>query len=295
MRQRMLTATLVTLLIALLEATEAVAHPGTGIVQDSRGNVFFTDLARVWKIAPDGRMSVAVPGVHTHGLAIDARDNLYGEHLWFENSTGKWWHRVWMMNASGAVRDIIATREGFLTNYSFVRNRAGVMFWADGAGPGLSAIKQRDATGRISTFATGEFTSIQRMVFGVDDALYVVDAGSLRRVSADGAVVTIAGRLTSLQSPPPTVTTANYQLGLWPDSEGSIYVAVGAERIVLRVTRGGRTQDVAARSTEPWAPSGGMFDRGGNLWILEYDTSNAVRVRRVDRAGAERIFTPSAR
>jgi hypothetical protein len=64
----------------LLCAT-AAAHPGIGIVMDSRGNVFYTDLSHVWKIAPRGAKSIAVRGVHTHELYIDREDNLYGEHL----------------------------------------------------------------------------------------------------------------------------------------------------------------------------------------------------------------------
>lgn len=32
----------------------ALAHPGIGIVMDSKGNVFYTDLKQVWKISPDG-------------------------------------------------------------------------------------------------------------------------------------------------------------------------------------------------------------------------------------------------
>ena len=49
--------------------------------------------------------------------------------------------------------------------------------------------------------------------------------------------------------------------------------------------------DVRAMSSEPWSPSGGMFDRDGNLWLLEYDSANAVRVRRIARNGRERIFS----
>jgi hypothetical protein len=37
----------------VLFAAAAHGHPGVGIVQDSRGNVFFTDLKQVWKIAHD--------------------------------------------------------------------------------------------------------------------------------------------------------------------------------------------------------------------------------------------------
>jgi hypothetical protein len=49
----------------------AAAHPGIGIVMDSRGNVFYTDLSHVWKVEPGGAKSIAVRGVHTHELYID--------------------------------------------------------------------------------------------------------------------------------------------------------------------------------------------------------------------------------
>src|SRR5262245_46318780 len=85
------------LLLLLLLPLPAVAHPGVGIVQDARGNIFYTDLTQVWKISPDGRKTVAVPNVHTHELSLDMAGNLYGEHLWFDGATSKWRHRVWMM------------------------------------------------------------------------------------------------------------------------------------------------------------------------------------------------------
>jgi hypothetical protein len=50
---------------------------------------------------------------------------------------------------------------------------------------------------------------------------------------------------------------------------------------------------VFARSGEPWSPSGGTFDGKGNLWLLEFDTANAVRARRIDAAGRERVFSGS--
>ena len=70
------------LLFLLAAAAGALAHPGWGIVVDSKGNVFYTDLAQVWKVEPSGRRSVAVPRVHTHELYLDAHDHLFGERLW---------------------------------------------------------------------------------------------------------------------------------------------------------------------------------------------------------------------
>src|SRR5262245_19545380 len=92
------------LLAVLAMASVAEAHPGVGIVQDSRENVFYTDLKQVWKIAPDGTKSVAVAGVHTHELCLDSDDNLYGEHLWYEgDATQKWGHRVWRLKPDGTL------------------------------------------------------------------------------------------------------------------------------------------------------------------------------------------------
>src|SRR5262245_11944156 len=119
-------------LILLLCVVTAPGHPGVGIVQDSRGNVFFTDTKQVWKITPDGKKSVAVAGVHTHELCLDAKDNLYGEHLWYEgDAIKKWGHRIWCRKPDGIVSDVFPAREGFLKDYSFVRDRADNMYWAD--------------------------------------------------------------------------------------------------------------------------------------------------------------------
>src|SRR6267142_1160655 len=118
--------------VVLLGTPPAHSHPGVGIVEDRGGNVFYTDLKQVWKISPDGRKSVAVPSVHTHELCLDADDSLYGEHLWYEgDATKKWGHRVWRLSKEGLLSDVIPAREGFLNDYSFVRDRAGNMYWAD--------------------------------------------------------------------------------------------------------------------------------------------------------------------
>src|SRR5262245_61408252 len=90
--------------VQLLAVSAAHAHPGVGIVQDSRGNIFYTDLKQVWKLAPDGKKSVAVPNIHTHELCLDDEDNLSGEHLWYEgDATKKWGHRVWRMTKDGTL------------------------------------------------------------------------------------------------------------------------------------------------------------------------------------------------
>jgi hypothetical protein len=81
-------------------ASVLLAHPGVGIVMDSKGNVFYTDTERVLKIDASGRKSVVIPNVHTHELFLDANDNLFGEHLWYEGSNNTWHHYVWRYSAN---------------------------------------------------------------------------------------------------------------------------------------------------------------------------------------------------
>jgi streptogramin lyase len=259
----------------------AAAHPGVGIVQDSAGNVYYTDLKQVWKIGPDGQKSVAVPNVHTHELCLDAEDNLYGEHLWYEgDATKKWGHRVWRLAKGGAVSDVIPAREGFLNDYSFVRDRAGHMYWTDINDKRV--IRKRSPDGKIVTYARADFRDPGWMTATAEGTLFLIDDGDLRRVTSDGKVTTVAARLSSHDPPPASVSERHYQMGLWLDDKGNVYVAVARERLVLKVQPDGATS-VAAQSPDGWSPSGGMFARDGALWLLEYDASNAVRARRVER------------
>lgn len=271
----------------------AQAHPGVGIVQDSRGNVYFTDLKQVWKVTPDGNKSVAVPNVHTHELCIDATDNLYGEHLWYEgDASKKWGHRVWRLDSRGTVSDIIAAREGFRNDYSFVRDRDGNMYWADRGEK--TVIKKRSHDGKIATHAAGGFRAVQQMTSSADGTLFLIDTGNLLRISRGGDVTLVADSLSSQSKPPASVREMNYHMGLWTDGEAHVYIAVAAERLVLRVDSDGKTT-VVARSTAPWSPSGGMLDRDGSLWLLEYSPANAVRARHIGRDGRERIINADAR
>lgn len=279
---------LLSLWLLYLTSVTALAHPSVGIVQDSRGNVFYTDLKQVWKIAPDGKKSIAVPGVHTHELCLDNEDNLYGEHLWYEGErTDKWGHRVWCLKRDGQLVDIISARAGFLENYSFVRDHAGNMYWAERGAQ--TVIKKRTPDGQISTHATGRLRDVRWMTAAADGTLFLIDAGDLLRISPNGQVSTLFYRVSERSLTPSGANGAHYQMGLWLEPNGAVDVAVAGERLVMQVKPKGQAK-VIQRSTWPWSPSGGLVDRAGNAWLLEFSPTNAVRVRRLNRDGTEQIF-----
>ena len=264
--------------LLLLAAVPLLAHPGIGIVIDSRGNLFYTDLEQVWRIAPDGKKSVAVPHVHTHELALDAADNLYGEHVWYEGEkTNRWGHYVWRRTPDGRVEKVIPPTAGFLTNYSFVRDRVGTMYWMDRE---HSQVMKRLADGRIVPHARAAFRDVRWMAATPDGVVYIIDRADLVRVAPNGAVSTLARSLSRRSVLHPEADERHLLFGMWTDRHGDVYVADYAQARVLRVTPAGKVT-TAATSSWPWSPTGGVFAQNGDLWLLESSLTNQVRVRRI--------------
>jgi hypothetical protein len=293
----------------LIHAVSPVlAHPGIGIVLDRGGNLFYTDLSQVWRVAPDGTRTVAVPRVHTHELYLDARGDLYGEHLWYQgDATGKFVYRVWKLSAAGTLEDILPATEGFRTTYSFVRDAAGNMYSsrpvrepappAKGAaskeaGENPSVILVRRApdgtvtdlagggpAGRDGRGAAAGFTNLRWIAAAADGTVFAVDAGSVRRIVRDGTVTTLARDVGE------TVTTLSWTrpwhmlMGLAPAPDGGVYVANYGARKLKKIAPDGRVS-VVMTSPAPWSPAGVAVAPSGALYVLEY-TITAARVRRL--------------
>jgi hypothetical protein len=276
----------------LLLTVSAAAHPGVGIVMDSRGNVFYTDLSQVWKVSPDGTKTVAVPGVHTHELFLDTADNLFGEHLWYEgDATGKWGHRVWRLSPDGAVADVIPARAGFRDDYqdfSFVRDRAGNMYWA--ARGKETVIRRRAPDGTVADFSrNAAFQDVRWMTASPDGIVYLIDGPDLREVAPDGTVTTRARDLKERSVTQITVGESHVLMGVWVDGRKNVYVAGYGARVVKKVTPDGRVS-VVARTPFPWSPTGGMVAPNGDLWLLETSTTNRVRVQRITSDGRTHTY-----
>ncbi|MGZ8853679.1 MAG: hypothetical protein ACXW2X_09800 [Thermoanaerobaculia bacterium] len=261
-------------LAVLALSAVAHAHPGVGIVMDSRGNLFYTDLHHVWRIAPDGKKAVAVPNVHTHELAIDGNDNLFGEHVWYEgDATKKWGHYVWKRSPDGRVLKIKPNTAGFLDDYGFVHDRSGTMYWINRE---HRQVRKRTGDGPVMTVAPGRFREPRWINVTSDGVMYVIDERDLVRVALDGKVRTVAANL----APESKLLGRHVLFGVWFDRAGSVYVADYAHRKVLRVANDGRSS-VFVESSLPWGPTGGVFAPNGDLWLLEYSLTNQARVRRV--------------
>jgi hypothetical protein len=267
------------------------SHPGVGIVEASTGDVYYTDLKQVWKITPTGQLVIAVPDVHTHELYLDENDNLYGEHLWYNGEKkNTWGHYVWKLSPDGRISKVIPDKEGFLEDYSFVRDPAGRMYWVDRSTPCQQVIR-KNTDGSISRFATDCFHNIRGMETLREGSVAVVDFQDIKKISPQGRVTTVALKIANKKWTRSSVENQNAVMGIWEDREGNLYAAVLSEGLVKRFRRNG-SEEVVLKTPFPWTPSGGMVDSRGNLWVLETNSLNQVRVERRELNGTSTVFKP---
>ena len=259
---------LLVILIAHLSLT-ALGHPGIGIVMDTKGNVFYTDLTHIWKIDRQGKKTIAVSNVHSHEICIDSLDNLYGEHLWYNGEAKDTWsHYVWKLTANGKIEKIIPDTEGFLSNYSFVRDHAGHMFWIDRDNKDCQKVIRKNPGGTIRRISDQCHSDIQWITSTTNGTVYLVDQHDLKKVDPLGHVITLTNNLTD-SNHLFTNEEDHYLGGISTDKTENIYVADCTARRVMKVTQQGKVS-VALKTNTPWAPSGIFVAPNDDLWILEY-------------------------
>lgn len=255
------------------------AHPGVGIVKDSKGNIFYTDLKHIWKIDIEGKRSVVVAGVHSHELYIDKDDNLFGEHLWYNGEkVNTWGHYIWCYKNDGQFEKIIDQTKGFLTNYSFTRDAPGNMYWVERFT--VSRIMKKTPDGKVNKIIEGKFGFIGWLTVTNSGTLYFTENNKLHKLTADGTLSTVTDYLGS-KSPDFSVMGRNYDsYGIWTDEENNIYIAmIDSKKVICIAPDGTRRTILQADGT--WTVFSGLFDNYGNMWVLENSLTNDVRARKI--------------
>jgi hypothetical protein len=279
---------LIILFSVLFVSFTSTAHPGIGIVKDSKGNIYYTDLKYVWKITPDGNKTIVVSNVHTHELHMDTADNLYGEHLWYNGEkTDTWGHYVWCLKNDGSLIKIKEPTEGFREDYSFVRDDAGNMYWVQ---RGLiSKFKRKSPDGNITVIAEGKFGFIGWLYCTRNGIIYFTENNTLKKLSPDGSIMLLADNLKSKTTDFSVMGRNHDAYGIWTDANDNIYVAMIDARKVNRITPEGKVETIF-HSTSTWTVCSGIFDNDGNLWVLENSATNEVRVRKLDKQTINKLL-----
>ena len=269
---------------------EIKAHPGIGIVIDSQGTVYYTDLVNVWKITPDGMHMIAVRDVHTHELHIDDEDNLYGEHVWYEGeATDKWGHYIWCLTSDGELKKVKKDTEGFPVNNTLVRDCEGATYWAEKI-EDREVLKKRTASGIEGLQTEHRFKDIRWIYVPKDRKdIFVVDHLKLKKVTPDGKPITLSDNLKEKRGSKLGVRDMHYVMGLWSDQNEDVYVAVFGARKVKKISLDGQIQTIY-ESERGWSPNGGLIADDGSMWIMEFSNRNKTRVKRIESSGVETLY-----
>lgn len=217
------------LVVVLLAAVTAWAHPPTGIAVDREGNVYLVDVVSntVFKITPESKVEVVagngevghVDGsgkqakfTYPHGLALDASGNLYvGDY------DG---HRVRKITPDGEVTTLAGSGEEDFAE-----------------GVGTQAKLERP---------TALAVDAQGTVYVAHDRNHLIS-----KITSDGKVSKVA----TIESP----------RGIAVDGEGNLYVSTGDQR-VLKIAVGGETTTLASGLANVW---GVAVDKQGTVYVAD--------------------------
>jgi len=301
-----------------LPSAKVQAHPATGIVVDRAGNVYFSDLETIWKLDASGKKTVFRAGVsarHVHELSIDEEGNLYGEDVSYNPATKTWPSAIWKMTPEGKFTYLFDLTEHPPRGMSIWRDRAGNMYFIDQNNhtKTQTLLLRRQPDGKVSTLAGSSyghkdgsgsgahFGSVGGMGFGPDGSLYLTDSTSVRRVSMEGTVTTVAKDLNfrTRQDRPTLFGGSNGILaGLAVDANGNVYVADAGNRRLLKITSGGNVE-VVYRADPPFFPNGVFTTAAGDVYVLEFgfappSTSSGPRVRKLSSGKNEIVAAVGA-
>ena len=254
-------------IILFCATSEALAHPGSGIVVDRQGNVYFVDTGSgVYKIDRNGKLTrLSGPAYHWMAIDIDGR---------LKNATLPYF-------SSG---DATVTRVGsdptllLSSDFPVVVGSDGSLYY-----PWLQAGKQLQVfrltpAGNTTAFMTlpastesGPLRWLNGTAMGPDGSLYYTENKAIRRITPQGKLVTVIDSVTLSgcdSVPEVEAHQGPYFRGLDVDAQGIVYVAATGCRAVLKITPDKKVTTVL-RTQGPWSPTGvAVF--GSELYVLEY-------------------------
>lgn len=272
-------------------ATRADAHPGSGIVVDRDGNVFFVIAGSnvIMKLTRDGKASVLYGGDALrlpHHLVLGKDGTLYTA----SDFDGK----VWRVGADGTLQE------------HFNSNRAppasgqpelyvgfgGDPFTIDAAGNVYAlATKLAPAVVRITT--DGKVTPIARnakfgelhfssMTWGADGALYLTDENRVWRIVEDSATAIV-----------PRGVQLSRATGISVDSAGNIYVADYGARRVVRFAPDGSVSTPPSLARLSLKNPTGIAMADGAIYVLD-NPPGGVAVWRLRGDEADLLYSQRA-
>src|SRR5262245_12940229 len=270
-------------------ADPTFAHPGSGIVVDQEGNVYFTHIGRgVGKIDPQGKLTYVGQTRGGHWMCLDPEGR-------FSRTQPKHFERISLDGVKPALiyadggSPIAVLRDG---NLYYVSNDETMT-------PGGTQVTRQSPRGDLSIFPpdgkkTTEKLGITGLAPGPDGCLYIAQPNAVLKLKMDGTFTTIA-RSINLKNCDVDYPDNNPQSllpslrGLAVDDDGAVFAAGVGCHAVVKISHG--RFETVLKAERPWSPTGVAVHRG-EVFVLEYTNANGSpnegwrpRVRRLARDG----------
>jgi sugar lactone lactonase YvrE len=255
-------------LALFLSAGILLAHPGSGIVVDRQGNVYFVDTGSgVWKIDRDGKLEkLSAPAYHWMTIDVDSRlASVTLPHFSHGDAT--------MTRDPGDPRIIVSS------DFPVAIAPDGSLYypWA-GSGEQVQ-IFRLSPSGKTTVVKilpaarsrSGEMRWRNGITVSADGSIYYSEDRAIRRITPQGEVTTVISNLSlpgcgSIVGVEPELGA--YCRGLAVDTTGTVFVAATGCRAVLKITPDKKVTTVLQAST-PWSPTAvALFCT--DLYVLEY-------------------------
>ncbi len=256
------------ILVVLLSINEVLAHPGSGIVVDRQGNVYFVDTGSgVWKIDSTGKLA-KLSGPAYHWMAIDIDGRLANATLPYFSS-----------DVATVVR--VGTNPTLLLSSDFplVVGPDGSLYYPWAQSRERVDIFRLSPSGKTTVFKAlpsarsegGEMRWRNGIAVSADGSIYYSEDRAIRRITQQGEVTTVASNISVSGCGPVTGVDPElgaYCRGLAVDTAGTVYVAATGCRAVFKVTPDKKVTTVLQASS-PWSPTS-VAVSGKDLYVLEY-------------------------
>jgi hypothetical protein len=253
----------------------ASAHPGSGIVVDARGWIYFNEAGdpaerlpgSIWQIDLQGNLTRLQTG-GAHYLALDTKRTLARADLvrWVSERVTPWFQQADTTDARLIQADgqpLVSHRDGSL--YFAKRNVEVVRLTPDG--------KQTTISPPLEA-AVEKLGGIKGLAFGPEDNLYVSCPSAIIKVKPDGTFSTLVHPIPLEKCDeefPPEMPKEHspFLRGLAVDARGTVFVAATGCRAVVRISTNGQPA-VVMRAEAPWSPTG-VAVHGNDVYVLEYE------------------------
>lgn len=270
---------------AFLIARPAAAHPGSGIVADRHGQIYFIDTgAGVWRLNAKHALSL-VPGPAFHWMTIDL-DNRFAKTKLPSGAAGE------ITRIGGKTSLIVAS------DFPIVVGGDGNLYYHSRTRAGGVDVLTTTPTGRTSVFARVPLPYLNGMAAAPDGSIYVTGNDSVRKIDPKGEVsMVVSGLALSGCGTFPGVEPGDgpFLRGLDVDAGGTILVAATGCGRVVKITPDGKATTVLQLDS-PWSPTA-VVRLGADVYVLEYLLTAAEdrkawipRVRKITADGKSAVL-----